>query len=323
MDINTIDLKTVNPKRFLLVGILIIFLIYLLLGGPFFVVAPDEEGVVLTLGRYSHTTGPGFQMKLPWPFQSVTKVAVTKVQRLEVGFRTIDPGPPATYLDFRNSEEMRHEAQMLTGDENIISSDLMVQWRIKDSAAYLFNVKNPIDTLRDITESVERQVVGDYSIDYVLTTGKSQIQAEIQQQVQELCDMYGLGISVQSVLLGDLQPPMAVAQAFKDVATAKEDKSKIINEAKGYQNEKIPDARGKAAKMINEGKGYAASRVKRSQGDAARFVAIAREYRKARDITEKRLYLETMAEILPRMEKVLFDEKGQVVNVNGLTLGGK
>ncbi|MBN2382587.1 FtsH protease activity modulator HflK [bacterium] len=293
-------------------------LIWIIQGGPLYIVEPAEEGLILTFGHYSHSTGPGLHMKLPWPIQSVIILEVATVRRAEIGFRTIAAGPPAKYRDFRNDPEMRKEAQMLTGDENIVSTDMTILYRISDAVSYAFRVKEPEKALRDLAEAVVRQIVGDHAIDTVLTTGKGTIQNEVKESLQNLVNFYQLGIVIQQVQLGEVQPPVAVANSFKDVATAKEDKERIINESKGYQNEQLPQARGNAAQIVKKAEAYAAERLAIAEGESQRFKAVAREYQKAPDVTMARLYLETMERVLSKAHMVVVDEKVGVVNLNRL-----
>ena len=299
----------------LLLGLLVV---WGLVGRPVFKVDPDAVGVVTTFGKVTSEVGPGLHFKLPAPFQGVLIPKVLEAKRLEVGFRTISPGPPARYEDPSTSRAMRAEAEMLTGDENIVSSSLIVQYSIKDAQAYLYNVPDQEGALHDLVQAVERQVVGDRPIDDVLTTGKTEIQQDIEDRLQELADRYGLGVRIITVKLQDVQPPAEVAAAFKDVATAKEDKSRIINTAKGYANEEIPKARGHAARLNREAEGYREQRIAEAEGDVARFLALATEYNKAPAVTRQRLYLETMATVLPRARKTILDKDAGVINLNNL-----
>jgi modulator of FtsH protease HflK len=293
-------------------------IIVLLLFKPMVIIAPDEEGLILYLGRHIRTISSGFHLKAPWPFETVIRSPIRKLLQLEVGFRTIDQGPPARYQDYSNDKAMLREAQMLSGDENIVNVDMAVQWKIISSREFFFNYKAPEKILRDIAECALRTVIGDHSIDTALTTGKDQIQAEAKSIMQDLADKYHMGIRINQILLGEVQPPVAVSQAFKDVATAKEDKARLINEAKGYSNERIPVARGEAEKILRESEGYAASRIAIAEGEAQRFNAIALEYSKAPDVTRSRLYFETMQEVMTKVQKLIVDAKVSLVNVSDI-----
>nr|HID60055.1 FtsH protease activity modulator HflK [Desulfobacterales bacterium] len=277
-----------------------IIIIWLLTG--IYVVAPDEVGVVKRFGRLAYTTGPGPHYHLPIPIESVMKPKVTKVRRIEIGFRTIYAGPPARYKDVPD------ESLMLTGDENIVDVKFIVQYRIKDAAAYLFNVVNPEKTVRDASEAVMREVIGKNRIDEVLTTGKFRIQEDVATLLQHLLDVYGTGLDVVAVQLQDVHPPQQVIDAFKDVASAKEDKIKFINEAEGYRNDLLPRAKGEAAQMINKARAYRASKIDRAKGDASRFTQLLKEYKKAKEITKKRLYIETMEKIVQTADTIIIEE---------------
>jgi membrane protease subunit HflK len=287
-------------------GIAAVVVIWLLTG--IYQVGPDEKGVVLRYGRLSAITDSGINYHLPYPFETVFKPKVTEVKRIEVGFRTLDPGPPARYAD------RPQESLMLTGDENIVDVDLIVQYRIADAAKFLFHVKDPDGTVRKATEAAIREVVGSKIIDETLTTGKDQIQAETMALVQKILDRYDSGLLIMAVQLQDVNPPTQVRDAFIDVASAREDKNRIINEAQGYRNAIIPEARGKVSQIINAAQGYRAEKTRKATGDADRFKQILREYQKAKSVTRKRLYLETMEEILPGIKKIILDQsKGRGV----------
>ncbi|RJP14825.1 MAG: FtsH protease activity modulator HflK [Candidatus Abyssobacteria bacterium SURF_5] len=308
----------ISPPKIVAGALAVLLVIWLIFGGPFYIVGPDEEGIIQTFGKYTSSTSPGFHFKFPWPIQTVKLPKVKEIKRIEIGFRTIHQGPPAQYHDATNDPAMLKEAQMLTGDENVVNSSLIVQYKIKDAVAYLFNVKDQEATLHDLAEAAERQVVGNRPIDDTLTTGKTDIQLEILEKIQAMADQFGLGVTITAVQLQDVQPPAQVAAAFKDVATAKEDRDGIINNARGYQNEKIPQARGKAAQILREAEGYERERVAKAEGDAARFLSLAEEYKKAPAVTKERLYLETMKSVLPRVKKVVVDDEASIINLNQL-----
>lgn len=287
--------------------LILVVVLWFLLGGPFYIVGPEEAGVVLTFGRYTDTTEPGFHFKWPWPVQVVYKVPVNVVQRIEIGFRTISENPP-TYISFTNDRDMLTEAQMLTGDENIINVAIIVQYRISEPTDYLFNVRDQEGTLKDITEASTRLIVGDNAIDAVLTTGKLEIQTRIMQMIQGIADQYGLGVNIMAVQLMDVQPPAPVFAAFKDVATAREDMQAYINEAESYRNQQIPQARADSVEMVNSALGYSAVRVNTALGEARRFTAVAEEYRKSPEVTSTRLHLETISNLLDTVEVLVVDE---------------
>jgi len=228
---------------------------------------------------------------------------VTKIRKIEIGFRTAVVGPPARYMP------VPAEALMLTGDENIVSVWFVVQYKIKDPIAYLFNVYEPEEALKDAAEAAMREVIGKSKIDDVLTVGKAQIQIDTQKTLQAIMDLYGAGIKIERVQLQDVHPPEEVIAAFKDVASAREDKVRLINEAEAYANDIIPKAKGKAAQILNQAIAYKESKINKAQGDASRFSRIMEEYAKAKDVTKKRLYLETLEKVFRGMNKVLIDKK--------------
>ncbi|MCB1197890.1 MAG: FtsH protease activity modulator HflK [Bdellovibrionota bacterium] len=268
----------------------------------FFTIQPDQEGVVMIFGKYQRIAQPGWGWNMPSPIGSVIKVPVTRVQKIEVGFRTIDVGPPARY------QRVIGESLMLTGDENIVSLEFIVQFKVKDPLKYLFTVRDPNGTLQDAAESAMREVIGKNEIDLVLTEGKAKIQTECQEIIQRYMDDYRSGIQIVTVKLQDVNPPDEVNDAFKDVISAQQDKERMINESQGFKNRVIPEARGEAAEQINQAQAYKEARVTEAEGEAERFLAFLKEYRGGKDVTRARLYLETMEEILPNMNVTIVDQ---------------
>ncbi len=277
-------------------------------------VGPDEVGVVRTFGEYTRVAQSGLNYHLPYPIEQVNTPAVTEVKRIEIGFRTLRNG------QYRSVEK---ESLMLTGDENIVDAEMIVQYKIKDPVKYLFRIVEPELTVREAAEASLRTVVGRNKIDETLTTGKFKIQEETKIQLQLILDKYDSGIHVVAVQLQDVSPPKEVIGAFKDVASAKEDKNRMVNQAEGYRNNVIPKARGEAEAMIRDAEGFKQARIKRSEGDAAKFTTILKEYRKAKSITQKRLYLETMERVLPNIEKIIIPDKnsGNMLNLLNLNPG--
>ena len=292
----------------------IIGIILLWLGTGIYIVGPDEVGVVRTFGKFSRVVQSGLNWKFPAPIETVDTPKVTEVKRVEIGFRTLKNG------QYRTVEK---ESLMLTGDENIVDAEMIVQYKIKDPVSYLFNIVGPELTVRQAAEASLRTVVGRNKIDETLTTGKFTIQEETKSQLQSILDNYISGIHIVAVQLQDVSPPKEVLGAFKDVASAKEDKNRMINQAEGYRNDVIPKARGEGEAMIRDAEGFKQSRIKRSEGDAAKFTTILKEYRKAKSITEKRLYLETMEKVLPDIEKIIVPDKnnGNMLNLLNLNAG--
>lgn len=269
-----------------------------------YIVNPDEQGVILRFGKYNRTVESGPHYALPYPIETRFTPKVTQVRRVEVGFRSMMQG--STFQQGAN-RAVPEEASMLTGDENIVNVQFSVQYRIKDPVEYLFNVSNPEAVVKSAAEAAMREVIGNSLIDSALTDGKLQIQTEATQLLQEILDRYKIGVQVLAVQLQNVHPPQEVSDAFKDVASAREDKSRIINEAEAYRNELLPKARGQAAAVENEAEAYKETRVRGAEGESARFLALLAEYEQARDVTRKRMYLEAMEEILsqPGMEKLV------------------
>jgi len=302
------------PDKLLSMGvfpiIVITIVIWLLLG--LYSVGPDEVGVVQRFGKYDRVVGPGLNYHFPYPIETVKTPKVTEVKRIEIGFRTIGKN------QYRTIEQ---ESLMLTGDENIVDAELIVQYKIKEPIDYLFNFIGPELTLREASEASLRTVIGRHNIDEALTSGKFMIQEETKELLQITLDKYETGVIVVAVQLQDVSPPKQVIDAFKDVASAKEDKNRMINEAEGYRNDVIPKARGEAQAMIREAEGFRESRIKRAEGDVAKFKAIVKEYIKAKDVTKARLYLEAMEEILPGIDKYIVPngEDGNLLNLLNLT----
>lgn len=297
-------LKPNSAGPIIWVIIVIIVLIWLFGGGPFYTIGPDEEGVVLRFGKYSRSESPGFHFKWPAPIESVYKPKVTEVKRIELGFRTAKSGATGRPAQYRDDLE---EALMLTGDENLIQVNIIVQYQVKNAVDFLFEVNDVDGTLRDVANAVTRQVIGDYGIDVPLTSGKTEIETEIEKQIQQIVDDYRMGTRIVAVQLQDVDPPVEVADAFKAVASARENRNKYINEARGYQNGRIPRAEGDAAKLVREAEAYKSERVQIARGEVEKFSAVLKEYRNAKEVTRARLYLETMEEILPNKKKVIID----------------
>ena len=301
--------KLLSMGVFPTIGIAIV--IWLLLG--LYSVGPDEVGVVQRFGEYNRVVGSGLNYHFPYPIETVKTPKVTEVKRIEIGFRTIGKN------QYRTIEQ---ESLMLTGDENIVDAELIVQYKIKDPIDYLFNFIGPELTLREASEASLRTVVGRHNIDQALTSGKLMIQEETKELLQITLDKYETGVIVVAVQLQDVSPPKQVIDAFKDVASAKEDKNRMINEAEGYRNDVIPKARGEAQAMIRKAEGFRESRIKRAEGDVAKFKAIVKEYNKAKDVTKERLYLEAMEEILPGIDKYIVPNGKDGNLLNLLNLNG-
>ncbi len=280
-----------------------------------YVVGPDEVGVVQTFGEYTRAAQSGLNYHFPYPIETVQTPKVTEVKRIEIGFRSVGKNQYQT---------VERESLMLTGDENIVDAEMIVQYRIKDPKDYSFNFIQPELTVREASEASLRTVVGRHNIDEALTAGKFMIQEETKELVQTILDKYETGILVVAVQLQDVSPPEQVIAAFKDVASAKEDKNRMVNQAEGYRNDVIPKARGEAQARIREAEGYKEARIARAEGDVAKFSAVLKEYRKAKGVTETRMYLETVEEILSNREKIIVpdSENGNLINLLNLKAKG-
>ena len=310
-----------RPNPALVRAILIVVGILLLFFTSYFQVEPDEVGVVQRFGRYVGTSDPGPHVKFPFGIDRVTKVPVQRTLKQEFGFRTLRA---ATKTEFAPpTPEVSAEAVMLTGDLNVAVVEWVVQYKIKDPKQYLFHVREPLSTFRDMSEAVMRQVVGDHSVDEVITIGRETIALEAKQQLQDLCNLYGIGIEVQQLVLQDVNPPDPVKPAFNEVNQAIQEKERAINDAWSDYNKAVPKAKGEADQAIRSAEGYALERVNKAEGDASRFGALYEEYRKAPAVTRKRIYLETLAQVLPRIgRKLILDEKAKGI-LPLLQLGGE
>lgn len=287
--------------RLLLLAVVGLVLLWM----SFYQIQPDEVGIVLRFGRFARETQSGAHFLLPFA-ERVIKVPVERQLKQEFGFRTLQAGVRTQYQEDR---QFMDESMMLTGDLNVAVVEWIVQYKIKDPYAFLFKVRRVETTFRDMSEAAMRQVVGDHSVDEVLTIGRQRIASQAKDLLQSLCDKYETGIDVQQLVLQDVNPPDPVKPSFNEVNQAIQEKERLTNEALADYNQAIPRARGEAQRMIQEAEGYAAERVNRSQGEAARFESIYAEYRKAPRVTRNRMYLETMNEVLPRMgRKLILDE---------------
>ena len=278
--------------------VIFIFLI-VLLKTSFYTIQPDEVGVVQRFGRFTKISKPGLHFKLPFSIERVTPVRTEYVFKEEFGFRTRKPGVRTIYEE----KGYEDESLMLTGDLNVLDAEWIVQFKIKDPVKYLFEIRNPRKTLRDISESMIRQVIGDYTFDEVLTTKRVEVNNLVQQKMQEILDLYQAGIEVVTVKLQDVNPPDPVKPAFNEVNEAKQEREKLINQAWEIYNRKIPEARGEALKIVMEAEAYATEIVNRAEGNAKKFSLLLEAYKKSEEITRTRIYLEAMQEILEKAGK--------------------
>lgn len=304
--------------------IVALFVLLILAVTSFYTIDPEEIGVVLRLGKFQRSADPGLHVKFPFGIEQVRKVPVQRQLKEEFGFITVSAGVRSQFAT-RGHEP---EANMLTGDLNAAVVEWVVQYRIVDAYQHLFRVRNVRTTFRDMSEAVMREVVGDRTVNEVLTVGRQEIADLVERQLQELCDQYETGIKVDQVVLQDVNPPDEVKPSFNEVNEAQQEREKLINEAQSEYNRVIPRARGEAQQTIREAEGYALNRFNSARGDSARFVVVFQEYRKAPEITKKRIYLETMNEILPQVSrKIIVDDdlKGVLPLLNletGVTKGG-
>ena len=275
----------------------------------FFQVGTEEVGVITRFGKYVKLVQPGLNIKIPF-LEVVTKVAVERQQKLEFGFRTVQSRTNSNYTKTGTADE----SLMLTGDLNLADVEWVVQFRIEDPYQYLFMVRNPEGTLRDISEAVVRQIVGDRTVNEVLTVGRTDISQNVKEQIQNLCREYSMGIKIEQVVLQDVNPPDPVKAAFNAVNEAQQEKETMINKAKSEYNRVIPQSRGEAQETVQKAEGYATARVNTAIGEVARFEMLYQEYVKSPDMTKRRIYLETMQKVLPKMNnKIITDQDGNNV----------
>lgn len=287
-----------------------VFVIISVVLTSFYSVDQDEVGVIRRFGKYDRTTAPGLHWKLPLGIEQLNKVKVKRVFKEEFGFRTIQPGVRTEY----SQRSYQDEALMLTGDLNVLHVSWIVQFRVKDPVALLFDVRDPRQTVRDLSEAVMREVIGDYSVDEAITMRKNEIIYSVRQKLQDVLDSYKSGIHIDKVELQEVLPPEAVKDSFNEVNEAEQEREKVVNDAWAAYNKAIPRAKGEAEKMIREAEGYATARVKKAQGDAARFLDTWNAYKNAKEVTRRRLYLETLEQIIPQAGKVyVFEPKANSV----------
>ena len=325
-----------------LIVVVVVILAAIGLKSSIYTVPADSAGVVQRFGQYNRTTKPGIHLKMPFGMEDAVAVPVQKVQKEEFGFRTLEAGVDSRYLGADeiearrvNSEDLmrliresgervsrgaasyerareilRGEYVMLTGDLNIVDVEWIVQYQIKDARNYLFNIREPRQTIRDASQAVMRQLIGDGSVDEAITIGRIEYEVSGKEALQKLLDEYETGIHVVTVKLQSSNPPLRVRPAFNEVNKALQQKETRINEASKAYNEAVPKSKGEAEKLIETAKGYAAERVNQAQGDVAKFESIYAEYTKAPDVTRQRMYIETMAKVLPLIPEKWIIEQG-------------
>jgi len=299
-----LELPKISPK--IIKAVVAGLVILVLLAGSFYQIRPEEIGIILRLGKFVRTTNPGLHIKIPLGIERLTKVPVERQLKMEFGFRTTRIGIRS---DYATPAEARLESIMLTGDLNVVVAEWIVQYKIKDAYNYLFKMREPEKTLRAMTESIIRRVVGDSSVDEILTVGRARIALECKIQLQELCDDYEIGIDINQLIFQDVNPPDPVKPSFNEVNQSIQEKERKINEAWSEYNNEIPRASGEAEQMIRGAEGYLAERVNNARGDAERFMSVYKEYAKAPVVTRKRLYLEALNDVLSSIDrKIIFDQ---------------
>ena len=288
-------------KPIIIFGIIILGL---WLTSGFYRVLPDEQGVVLRFGKYVNQTQPGLHYHLPYPIETAVTPKVTRVNRIDVGYRSAADTGRATSVS-----DVPEESLMLTGDENIVDIDYSVFWIIKDAGKFLFNIQAPEDTVKSVAETAMREVIARYDIQSILTEGRAQVEIDTQEIMQEILDSYDSGISITQVQTQKADPPNQVIDAFRDVQAAKADKERAQNEAESYANDVIPRARGEAAQVLQQAEAYKREVVALAEGEASRFLSIYNEYRKAKTVTQERMYLETMEKVMADINKIIIDKE--------------
>ncbi len=299
-----------------------IFLLVVAIWTSYFTVPADSEAVILRFGKYHRTAKPGLNFKMPFWFETKTVIPVARTLKMEFGFGTSG----ATNKFQSRPSDFKEEQLMITGDKNSALVEWVVQYRISDPQAYLFRVKSPEDTLRDASESVMREVVGDRTVDEVITIGRQSIETDALVKLQELVDSYGLGLQIAQLQLKNVNPPRPVQSSFNEVNKAQQQKSQQINVAKGMYNKAVPRTQGEADQEVSRARGQKTQRINEAVGDANRFLSMFAEYEKAPGITRQRLYLEKLKSVLPKLKrKVILDGKSNqplpLLDLNGVLEG--
>ena len=302
--------KTINKfsggrsggSRPIILGLLIVLVLYIASG--LYRVLPDEQGVVLRFGKFVNITQPGLHYHFPMPFERVLTPKVTKVNRVDVGFR-----PASDTGRSSGVGNVPEESLMLTGDENIVDINYSVFWVIKDAGKFLFNIQSPVETVKATSETAMREVIAKNEIQTILTEGRSNIEVEVQEITQKILDEYNSGIQITQVQTQQADPPAQVIDAFRDVQAARADRERSKNEAEAYANDVIPRARGEAEQVLQQAEAYKKEVVAKAEGEASRFLAIYNEYKNAKQVTQERMYLETMEKVLADIDKVIIDKE--------------
>jgi membrane protease subunit HflK len=297
-----------RPPQFagrMVVPIILVIVALILLSTTWFTIEPEETGLILRFGRFARQVPSGLHMKFPYPIERVLKVPVERQLKEEFGFRTAEAGVQTTYAD----KDFEGESLMLTGDLNVAVVEWTAQFRVREPYKYLFKVRNVRKTFRDMNETIMREVIGDRSVNEVLTVGRQEIASQVEQELQALCDQYETGIKVEQIVLQDVNPPDAVKPSFNEVNQAQQEREKLINQARADYNQVIPRAKGQAQQALEQAQGFATDRVNRARGDAELFTQVHAAYQRSPEVTRRRMYLETMSEIYPKVKrKIILDE---------------
>jgi len=311
------EFKKILPHLWkILAGMVLVIFFFV----SFFQVGPEEVGVITRFGKHVRDVEPGLNFKIPF-IEKIVKVPVERQQKEEFGFRTVSAGIQSKFTKSGTLDE----SLMLTGDLNLADVEWVVQYRIDDPYSFLFKVRDPVNSLRDISEASMRQIVGNRTVNEVLTVGRTEVASQVFVLIQELCDEYTLGIKIEQVVLQDVNPPDPVKDAFNAVNQAQQEKETLINQAKSEYNKVIPWAKGQAQETIQKAEGYATERLNNAIGEATRFSALYNEYIKAPEVTKRRIYLETMNSAIPKLgNKIISDEKGNnILPLLQMQLNGK
>lgn len=300
-----------NPMRYVRIAVLGL-LVLIVATTAFYTVAPEQAGIITRFGSFQRVTEPGLHFKIPMGIERVTKVSVERQFKEEFGFRTarVPTGSRTQY----SRQDYDDESLMLTGDLNAATVEWVVQYRITDAYNYLFRVRNVEETFRNMSEAVMRRVVGDRTVNEVLTVGRQEVASKVETEIQALCDQYETGIRVEQVVLQDVTPPDEVKPSFNEVNEAQQERERLLNQARAEYNRVIPKARGEALQTIQEAEGYYLDRINSARGDSARFASLYTAYERSPDVTRKRIFLETMTQVLSTVgRKVIMDESAKGV----------
>ena len=303
-----------SPKKSnksIFIGVIIGFVFYCLTG--ILTVAPEQQAIITRFGKYNRTLGPGLHYRMPYPVENTFKETVTRIRTLKIGLdstliETKDTSNKSLYLVSAGNSSRLQDGLMLTGDENIIDMHFEVQWKIKDLKAYVFSVKDPIKTITDVSQSVIREVVAKNTLADIITKGRAIIESSTTENVQAILDDYNSGVEIVTVQMLRADPPLPVIDAFRDVQTARVDKESDVNRAESYKNDITPRARGQAQKIIQDAEAYSIEEITKAQGQASRFNNVYDQYKNAKYVTRKRIYLETMEDVFSGMDKIIIDD---------------